>query len=472
LHTTATGETNGMRRPNIVFIVTDQWRGTATGYAGDPNLQTPNLDRLAAQSLNCRTMMSVCPVCTPQRASLMTGRYPTSTGMFLNDAYLPSEELCMAEILADAGYATAYIGKWHLDGHGRGKVVAPERRQGWQYWQAAECDHNYNHSHFYVGDDPTKYFWEGYDAYAQTRCAQDYLKDRTGDDAPFCLFVGYGSPHFPHATAPEEFKALYPPESIELPPNVPEELADKAREELQGYYAHCTALDRCVGDIVATLDDTGLADDTILIFTSDHGDAFGSHGVSPCQKQVAWDVVSRVPFLLRYPALHGQDARAVTTAMTTPDILPTLLGLADVGVPDTVEGEDLSGILRGSQEEKPDRAALYMLIIPFSQARDFTGPYRAVRTARHTYVRTLDGPAMLYDDCEDPHQLCNFIDDPDHAVLREKLDAELSAGLERIGDDFRDGQHYVDLWGFTLAPHGSVGYQTEDAPVQAPHRAG
>ena len=138
-------------RPNIVYLLADQWRASATGYAGDPNVRTPNLDRLAREGLNFRNAVSVCPVCTPYRAALMTGRFPTSTGMFLNDAHLPEGELCMAEIFRQAGYVTAYIGKWHLDGHGREAYIPPDRRQGWEYWKAAECDHTYNHSHYYSG---------------------------------------------------------------------------------------------------------------------------------------------------------------------------------------------------------------------------------------------------------------------------------------------------------------------------------
>jgi len=133
----------------VVYVLTDQWRASALGYAGDPNVKTPELDELAAASVNFVNAVSVCPVCTPYRASLLTGRFPTSTGMTFNDIYLPSEELCMAEIYADAGYATAYLGKWHLDGHGRLNNVEPERRQGFQYWKAAECSHDYNNMPYY-----------------------------------------------------------------------------------------------------------------------------------------------------------------------------------------------------------------------------------------------------------------------------------------------------------------------------------
>ncbi len=121
------------RKPNIVYVLTDQWRAQAFGYAGDPNVKTPNIDALASRSINFENTVSVCPVCTPHRASLLTGRYPSTTGLITNDLYLPKEELCMAEILGGAGYDTGYIGKWHLDGHGRDSYIPPERRQGFDY---------------------------------------------------------------------------------------------------------------------------------------------------------------------------------------------------------------------------------------------------------------------------------------------------------------------------------------------------
>jgi arylsulfatase A-like enzyme len=123
-------------KPNIVYILTDQWRASAFGYAGDANVKTPRLDKFAEEAVNFVNAVSVTPVCTPHRAALLTGRYPTTTGMFLNDLYLPDEELCMAEIFKAEGYNTAYLGKWHLDGHGRENNVELERRQGFDYWKA------------------------------------------------------------------------------------------------------------------------------------------------------------------------------------------------------------------------------------------------------------------------------------------------------------------------------------------------
>ncbi len=456
-------------KPNILFVLTDQWRASAAGYAGDPNVRTPNLDRLAQQGLNFRNAVSVLPVCTPYRAALMTGRYPTSTGMFLNDAHLPAKELCMAEIFAAAGYATAYIGKWHLDGHGRDAYIPPERRQGWQYWKAAECDHNYPRSHYYAGNSDVKRFWEGYDAFAQTRDAQQYLRRRAERSAPFLLLVSYGGPHFPHQTAPEEYQALYPPEEIELPPNVPEPMQARARQEAQGYYAHCTALDRCMGDLLATLDESGMAENTIVVFTSDHGEMLGSHGCPPYMKHVAWSESAHVPFLLRFPAVQRGRAREFDTPLTTPDILPTLLGLAGVAVPDTIEGDDLSPLVRDLREAD-DRAALYMAVAPWGGDPAVNREYRAIRASRYTYVRSLDGPWMLYDDREDPHQLHNLVAQPQHAALRERLDRQLQQRLDAIGDAFHPAAYYVDRWGYTLGAHGSVPYRGKEVVPQSPRR--
>lgn len=456
-------------RPNIVYLLTDQWRAAATGYAGDPNVKTPHLDRLAGQSLDFRNAVSVCPVCTPHRAALMTGRFPTSTGMFLNDAHLPDEELCMAEMFTAAGYATAYIGKWHLDGHGRTAFILPARRQGWDYWKAAECDHDYNHSHYYTGDADRKEYWEGYDAYAQTRDAQRYLRDHAQGGRPFVLMLSYGSPHFPHGSAPAEYKKLYPPAAITLPANVPEHLQAQARQEAQGYYAHCTALDRCVGDLLATLDETGLAANTILVFTSDHGEMLGSHDCPPCMKQACWNEAASVPFLLRHPAQLGTRGRVVRMPLTTPDILPTLLGLAGVAVPATIEGEDLAPLLRAGGDA-PDRAALYMNVAPFDRRRPLQA-YRALRTGRYTYVRGLEGPQLLFDNQRDPLQMVNAIADPALAAVREDLDRRLSAQMARIHDAFLPPAEALATWGYHVADHGSVPYDEKHrSETQTPRR--
>ena len=467
-----TGATITAKKPNILYLLADEWRGNATGYAGDPNIKTPNLDRLAKEGLNYGNAVSVCPVCTPYRAALQTGRFPTSTGMFLNDAYLPSEELCMAEILKTAGYERGFIGKWHLDGHGRDSFIPPDRRQGWDYWKVDECTHNYNHSLYYSGNDPEKKYWKGYDAFAQTKDAQAYLEVKAKSGQPFVLVLAYGPPHFPVNQAPEEYKKLFPVERIKLEPNVPVSQQQAAREQLQGYYAHCAALDHCVGELLATLDETGLASNTIVVFTADHGETMGAHGNKPDQKQVPWDESCHMPFLLRYPAAGGPHGVTVKTPLTTPDILPTLLGLAGVAIPKTVEGEDLSATVRNPTFAM-DRVALYEGISPFAnlglEGEVNNREYRAIRTSRYTYVRDLKGPWLLYDDETDRYQMHNLVNQPETAALQKELEAKLQAELKKRGDEFRDGQYYIDLWGFNARKGGSISYKA-GAPVQSPKK--
>ncbi len=465
-----TAQNTAKQKPNIVYVLTDQWRAQATGYAGDPNVKTPNLDALATEGINFENAVSVCPVCTPYRASLLTGRYPLSTGMFMNDLYLPAEELCMAEIFLEAGYETGYIGKWHLDGHGRGSFIPKERRQGFDYWKVLECTHNYNKSQYYAGDDPTIRIWPGYDAYAQTKDAQEYIRDHAKKDNPFILMVAYGGPHFPENQAPEELKARYPVDSIKLRPNIPEEIKNHVRKEAQGYYAHCTALDSCVGELQKTLHETGISDKTIFIFTSDHGEMLGSQGQRPWQKQGPWDESIRVPFLLRYPEVNGNQGWTVKTPINTPDILPTLLSLAGIKIPGTVEGEDLSRLVLEKKLDE-DRAALVMSVYPFDIYKE-ENAFRGVRTSRYTYVRTSDGPWLLYDNELDPYQMKNMVGSAEYAGLQKKLEEMLQAKLRQTGDQFFPKQYYLEEWGYTLNEKGNIpsffDKKPDDFKVQSP----
>ncbi len=442
-------------KPNVVFVFGDQWRAQAAGYAGEPDVKTPHLDALAGESLNLTTAIAGCPVCSPYRASLLTGRYPLTHGVFLNDVCLSRDAVSLADAFGSAGYRTAYIGKWHLDGHGRSNFTPPERRQGFDFWRALECTHNYNHSVYYA-DTPKKRLWDGYDAIAQTREAQRYIRE-ADRDSPFLLLLSWGPPHNPYHTAPEEFRRLYRPDDIALHPNVPEAVARKARKDLAGYYAHCSALDACVGDLLATLDEQGLAEDTIFVFTSDHGDMHGSHGV--WRKQHPYDEAIRVPFLLRWPAGLGRQGREVTIPVSAPDLMPTLLGLCGLDVPETVEGADFSRVLSGEEETDHD-AALIAAYAPFGEWPKSRGgrEYRGVRTSRYTYVRTLDGPWLLFDNEDDPHQQRNLANTPAAADLQTELEATLNRLLAQTNDRFEPAEAYIQRWGYPVDKNGTVPY--------------
>ncbi|MHB9031905.1 MAG: sulfatase-like hydrolase/transferase, partial [Anaerolineae bacterium] len=168
-------EVNHLKTPNLVFIFADQLRAASLGYTGNRVVHTPNLDRLASESVVFSSAVCGCPVCTPYRACMLTGRYPLSHGVFVNDVRLPENEITFGELYSAAGYDTAYIGKWHLDGPERSAFTPPgPRRHGFKFWAVGNCTHNYFHS-LYYRDDPQPLYWDGYDAHAQARLACDYI---------------------------------------------------------------------------------------------------------------------------------------------------------------------------------------------------------------------------------------------------------------------------------------------------------
>lgn len=464
------GCTQKVQKPNVVYILTDQWRASAFGYAGDPNVKTPNIDRFAKQAVNFANAVSVCPVCTPHRASLLTGKYPTSTGMFLNDLYLPAEELCMAEIFKDAGYQTAYLGKWHLDGHGRYNNVEPERRQGFDYWKALECSHNYNKMAYYENTSSEMKYWDDYSPFAISKEAQSYLTEHADGADPFLLFVSIAGPHFPHNSAPQEYKDLYPESEIQLAPNVPDELQEKVKAELQGYYAHCSAIDYAVGELIKKMEELGLMENTVLVFTSDHGEMMGSHGARPKSKQLAWDESTRVPFLIQNPTTQNNVGAVINAPLTTPDILPSLLGLANIKMPNTIEGEDLSQLIL-SPNSDADRVALFMNVCPFGNEHKFS-EYRGIRTKQYTYVSSPDEGTMLFDNLKDPYQMDNMIGKAEYAQLQNKLDVDLKKALEKIGDkDFKPRDYYLKKWNLELNKGKVIDYgsfNNGEGVVQSP----
>lgn len=449
------GRSNGAARPNLLFVFADQWRAQDTGYAGNADVRTPHLDALARTAVNFRNAVSGCPVCSPYRASLVTGRYPLTHGVFLNDVLLNDEAVSIAQAYNQAGYDTAYIGKWHLDGNHRSAFIPRDRRQGFAFWKALGCTHNYNDS-FYYSDEDVQLRWDGYDAIAQAREAQRYIREHAGD-RPFAMFLSWGPPHAPYHTAPEKYRALFRPESVSVRPNVPESDKDKARETLAGYYAHIAALDDCIGDLLATLSERRIAENTIFVFTSDHGDMLHSHGRQ--KKQQPWEESIRVPFLLRYPAALGPGGRTIDMPINTPDIMPTLLGLCGIDVPGSVEGTDFSAVVKG-RAPVPDNAALISCPSPFGQwSRKIGGrEYRGVRTERYTYVRDLDGPWLLYDNIADPYQLTNQVNRPECARLQERLERLLAEKLAETHDDFRSGWDYIRQWAYDVDDFGTVVY--------------
>ena len=443
-------------KPNLVFVFADQWRAQDIGYMRNNEVMTTTLDKLSERSIIFSNAVSTCPVSSPFRASLITGMYPLTTGIFYNDKPLNPDIKSIAKIYHDAGYNTGYIGKWHVDGHGRTSFIPRERRQGFEFWKVMECTHDYNNSQYYADTDSIL-TWDGYDAIAQTKEAVKYI-DQQKKVKSFILFLSWGTPHDPYGLAPEKYRQIYNDLSkLLLRPNIPEKFKEIARKDLAGYYANIAALDDCVKEILNALDRSRISKNTIFVFTSDHGDMLYSQGMK--WKQKPWDESIRIPFLLSYPAKLGDKKRIINIPIGTPDIMPTLLGLSVIEIPRSVEGHDFSGFLLNTKET-PNSAALIMCPVPFHTWNYSKGgrEYRGIRTPQYTYVEDLKGPWLFFDYKNDPYQMNNLVNRAETSDMQKKLKTILKGKLSERGDKFLKGQDYMNIWGYD--------WSENDAPVR------
>lgn len=302
-------------RPNLLFVFADQMRSTAMGCAGIEKVKTPNLDLLATQGTRFTNAVSNTPACTPARASILTGLHTMTHGLVGNDLTLDPDLPTIAHSLNSASYKCGYIGKVHLDGPVRTAFAPPgPKRHGFDdFWAAAECNHRYLDAYYYLNDDPEPRWFDGYEPDGQTDLAIDYIRDKTKGDDPFCLFLSWGAPHCPYRDVPQKYLDMYPPEEIEFLPGVAEAAVEERslqaadtedpdrfkREAIGGYYAHVSALDACFGRLLKALDDTGIAENTIVVFTSDHGDMLFSQNRG--WKSKPWRESVGIPLIIRCP---------------------------------------------------------------------------------------------------------------------------------------------------------------------------
>jgi len=434
------------KRPNLLFVFADMMRGQDMGCAGNEQIITPNLDLFAKQGTLLTNAISTYPVCCPYRAMLMTGRFPFSNKIITNGPPLPEEELCIAEVLKAVGYQTGYIGKWHLNGHagpnaGAGQQFVPPgpKRQGFDYWAVANFIHNYFKSYYYRDEDK-KIMIEGWEPDTQTDLAIQYMKEHK--DAPFCLFLSWGPPHDPYI-APEKYMKMYDPAKFKLRENVFWG-QDGARTDYHSYYAAITSLDWNMGRLMETLDKLGIADNTIVVFTSDHGDMLHSLGL--LQKQLPYEESINVPFIIRCPQKIKAD-RKTDLLLGSPDIMPTLLSLMGVEIPKTVEGKDLSLFIIGNATGTEPDSVLIEVISPCGRYLDRTGlrAWRGVRTKRYTFARFHDEDWLLYDNKLDPYQKRNLIYNSEYKPLRDELNARLDEWLKKTNDPFLPGSAYYNM---------------------------
>lgn len=455
-------------RPNILLLLPDQMRATAMGCDGNAQVKTPHIDRLAAEGIRFKRTYANVPVCCPARAILLTGTYPHVNGMMANDLRLREEQVTLAERLRDAGWRTGFVGKWHLDGGPRepGYVPPGPRRQGFEFWAAYEC----HHRHFepdYFRDSPEKIVVPKFEPEASCDFAVEFLRTQPRD-RPFFLTVQMGPPHDPYG-APETYMKQYDAATLTPDPTWVEgsetrptpkaglrrgPLASRfvpvgGREEIAAYYAAVTAIDDQVGRLLAVLRETGAEANTIVLFTSDHGDMLGNHGLR--RKRKPHDESARVPGLLRWPG-RVPAGRVVDTLFSHVDMAPTLLGLAGLPVPPEMQGADLSRVARGETEQGPD-AVLLQIFVPFNPD-GIARPWRGLITREHTYARFEEAPWVLFDDQADPHQQRNLATDPSALALRERLDARLTELMRRHGDAWSFNSKELVEEGGRLYRHG------------------
>ena len=421
----------GARRPNVVFVMPDQMRAQAMGCMGNPDVRTPNIDRLAGEGVLFENTLANTPVCCPARAILMTGQYCHRNGMVANDLRLHESRNTIAKVLRKGGYRTGFIGKWHLDGGPRlpGFVPPGPRRQGFEFWAANEC----SHSHFktqYFRDAPEPIPINRFEPEAWTDLALEFLRAGKKDQRPFFLCVFMGPPHDPYQ-APEQYARLYDPAKLTMRPNWRAQEKTPGPKEISAYYGAITAIDDQVGRLQKELDSLGMAEDTILLFSSDHGDMLGSHGLP--LKRKPWEESIRVPGIIRYPR-RVKAGRRETALLSHIDFVPTILSLCGAPIPGGMQGQDLSRLVLGNTRKGPD-SAFFQIFGPYFGDRS-PKAWRGVRTARYMYARNTDGPWVLYDLERDPYELNNLVGDPAASSIQQQLDARLVDWMRRTGDSW------------------------------------
>ena len=418
------------QRPNVLVFLTDQQRWDSLGVHGNPLDLTPNLDRVAAAGTHLTHAFTPQPVCAPARAVLQTGQYATRTGVFRNDRALSPETPTLAHRFSQAGYDTAYIGKWHLAGTGA-DPVPPGRRGGYDYWLAADIvefvSDAYDARLFNGAGELVR--MPGYRSDAYVDAAIRYLANRDSD-RPFFLFLSLIEPHHQNSRddypAPagyaEQYEGRWTPDDLAA-------LGGSTSEHLGGYLGMVKRVDEGFGRLLDALQSLGQREDTVVAFTTDHGCHFKTRNDE--YKRSAHEASIRIPLVLDGPGFRGGGDREELTSLV--DLPPTLLDAAGIDVPEQMQGRSLLG--------PGDPADEVFIQISESQVG------RAIRTRRWKYAVTAphadgwDDPGadeyvegLLYDLDADPHELDNLIGLESHAQLAAELRERLVARMVAAGE--------------------------------------
>ena len=420
-----------MSKPNVIVFLTDQQRWDTVGVHGNPLGLTPNFDRVAQHGTLLDACFTVQPVCGPSRAALQTGKYASQVGVYKNDIPLPKDADTLAKQFGAHGYATGYIGKWHL---GTEDPVPPEERGGYDAWLAANWLEFSSDAYDTVVFDESgaRKKLPGYRVDAVTDAAIDFIEQKKDD--PFFLFVSLLEPHQQNGVddyiAPRGYRepfqgAWTPPDLAALP-----SLYNSVQRHLAGYYGMVKRIDEAFGRLLDALESLSLTEETIVVFTSDHGCHFRTRNEE--YKRSCHDASLRVPALLTGPGFTGGGR--VTALTTLLDLMPSLLDASGLPVPEALEGESILPLLGDAS----GREAVF-----FQISESEVG--RGLRTKRWKYSVTApdkDGFAdahadsytesHLYDLEHDPYELHNLITYESHSEIREGLRQKLAHHINKV----------------------------------------
>lgn len=434
------------KQPNILFFFTDQQRWDTCGCYGQELPITPNLDRMAAEGVKFEKAFTCQPVCGPARACLQTGKYPTETGTHTNNFMLPMDEPTIAKWLSESGCETGYIGKWHLASTGpkdgpddfQTKPIPVERRGGYRdFWLASDVleftSHSYD-GHMFDGDMNRREFPEDrYRVDVLGDWTLEYLDTRSLEK-PFFLFLSFIEPH--HQNDNNRYEGPRGSKERWANYNIPNDLIGKEgdwHENFPDYLGCCHSLDENLGKIRAKLDELGIADNTLIIFTSDHGSHFRTRNGE--YKRSCHDSCIRVPMVIHGPGFTG--GQTVNELVSLMDLPPTIMTASGQEVPASMRGRSLHGLADGTVTDWKKE-----VFIQISESH--CG--RAIRTDRWKYsVRAPEkgGGApnsevyvedYLYDLEADPHEQDNLVSDPAHGKIRAELAKRLKNRMIQAGE--------------------------------------
>lgn len=403
---------------------------------GNPNLETPNLDRLAEKGILFKRCYSNDPVCGPFRGSILTGQYTSRNGVIGNGCPLPEGTTTFADAFNSAGYETSFIGKWHLGGNGN-QPIPKGLRGGFKNFKGYQCYNGFLDNVCFYNEADEELSFDKHRTEVTTDLAIEQLENFTQNKKPFMLMIGYQAPHYPEQPSPK-YAELYKDRKIIRRPNCKEDIdpftptfsprsprpvendpdfqkyGNNLDEYIRLYNAMCSQIDANIGRLLETLEKLGLADDTMIIYTSDHGDMQGSHGLK--NKCLPHEESAGIPMIIHVPWTPG--GRVTDSLVSGIDMMPTCIELAGIPPVDGVDGTSIAPFLKGESEKTCDAV--------FSERGDWC---MIVKNGwKLACERQDDGlaPWLMTNLDEDPYELNNLVETPDSSDKKKELLYELT----------------------------------------------